>query len=83
MYNPQTHIGPPIAISHVPSHLVLPQTLKSSIKGLIDTPVTINLFAKSRLSPPATSELYASQPPELGPNEYTERLVLVTKLLGQ
>ncbi|EGV93672.1 hypothetical protein I79_003695 [Cricetulus griseus] len=45
--------------------------------------VTINLFAKSCLSPTATCELYASRPPELGPNEYTERLVLVTKLLGQ
>lgn len=45
--------------------------------------VTINISAKCCLSPTATCELYASCLPELGPNEYTERLVLVTKLLGQ
>ena len=47
------------------------------------TPVTINVFAKSRLSPTAMCVLYASHLPQLGPNEYTERLVLGTMLLGQ
>ena len=45
--------------------------------------VTIILSAKSRLSPTATCALYASCPPELGPNKYTDTLVLITMLLGQ
>ncbi|EGV92844.1 hypothetical protein I79_010055 [Cricetulus griseus] len=55
----------------------------SLIKREHITHFTINLSAKSRLSPTAMCELDASCPPELGPNEYTERLVLVTMLLGQ
>ena len=55
-------------------HGVIPRT---------DTSVTINLSATRRLSPTTTCELYASCLPELGPNEYTETLVLGTMLLGQ
>ena len=46
-----------------------PIPLKSGTRqGCPLSPVTINLSPKSRLSPTTTCVLYASRPPELGPN---------------